>query len=91
MVLAEGAAQVAAEAAYREDQTAGVETAQRLFLDGVQGQAGQLSIIQRHNRSIPAGPGLAETGLAFFQTAMVETQLTGHAHVCRITSNRSRV
>ena len=91
MVLAEGTAQIAAEAAHREDQTAGMEPAQGLFLDGIQGQAGQLSIVQQHNSSIPADPGPAEAGLAFFQMAMVEAQLTGYAHVCRTTSNRSRV
>ena len=90
MVLAEGASQIASEAARGEDQAAGAKAAQGLFLNGVQGQTGQLPVIQRNDSPLPAAPGPAEAGLALLQLTVVEAQLTGHAHVCRTTSNRSR-
>ena len=66
-----------------------MEAPQRFLLNGIQGQAGDLAIVQRNNGSVPTGPGPAKTSLSLGQIAVVKTQLADH--VCRTTSNRSRV
>ena len=73
MILAEGTVQVAPKAAHRQNHTAGVEPPQRLFLNGIQCQTGQFSIVQRDDRPIPTGSGPAEACLSFGQIAVVKT------------------
>ena len=90
-ILAEGAAEVAAETACGENQATGTETPQGLFFNGIQGKAGQLSVVQRDDGPAPADSGPAEAGLALFQAALAETQRTDCFHMCRTTWNRSRV
>ena len=90
-VLAEGAAEIAPEAPRRQNQAAGVEPPQGLFLDGVQGQGGEAAIVQGDNLPAPIGPGPAQAGLALRQGAAVKAEITGNLHRCRTTSNRWRV
>ena len=88
--LAEGAAEIAPEAPRRQNQAAGVEPPQGLFLDGVQGQGGEAAIVQGDNLPPPIGPGPAQAGLALRQGAAVKAEITGNLHRCRTTSNRWR-
>ena len=63
VVLSEETAEVTAEAVHRQNQASGPETTQGLFSMGVQGQTGELAVIQRHNAPIPASPGPTEADL----------------------------
>ena len=63
-ILTEGTAQITAKAAHRQYHTAWMEPAQRLFLNGVQGQRGQLAIVERDNPSAPVASGPAQPGLS---------------------------
>ena len=89
MVLAEGAAQVAAEAAHGQNHTAAVEPPQRLFLDGVQSEARHLAVVEGQDCPAAVDAGAAKARLPLFQRATVEAQLTALFHLCRTTSKRS--
>ena len=79
-VLAKGAAQIAAKTAHRQHHAAGVEPAQRLFLNGVQGQRGQLAVVQGDDPSAPVGSGPAQSRLPLLQVTVVKAQRASGAH-----------
>ena len=80
VILAERAAQVASVAAGREYAAAGHKSVQRLFLNGIQCQRSQLSVVRRPNHASRADSRTAEAHLSFFQVTMSEAHFTfGHS------------
>ena len=80
VILAERAAQVASIAAGREYAAAGHKSVQRLFLNGIQCQRSQLSVVGRPNHTSRADSRAAEAHLSFFQVTMPEAHLaSGHS------------
>ena len=80
-VLTERAAQVAAKTADGEDLAARMEAAQRLFFDGIQGQCGETAIVQRDDLAAVVCSCTAKAGLTLLKLTVVETEVTGEAHV----------
>lgn len=79
-VLAEGTAQVAAEAADGEDLASGMEASQRFLFDGIEGERGEAAVVQRDDLVTPTRAGAAEAGLSFIELAMVKAEGAGLAH-----------
>lgn len=79
-VLAEGTAQVAAEAADGEDLAAGMEASQRFLFDGIESERGEAAVVQRDDLVTLIDAGAAEAGLAFIELAMVKAEGAGLAH-----------
>ena len=79
-VLAEGTAEVAAEAADGEDLASGMEASQRFLFDGIEGERGEVAVVQRDDLVAPTRAGAAEAGLAFIELAMVKAEGAGLAH-----------
>ena len=88
-VLAKGAAQVAAETARGEDETAGAKAAQGLLFDGVEGEGGQPCVAQRDDSPAPVRPRAAQARLPLGQPAAVEAEAALCAHLCLTTSKRA--
>ena len=93
VVLAEGAAQVAAVAAHRQDHAAGVEPSQRLFFYGVQRQCGDFAVVLREYPAVDARPRAAKAPAPLGDVAMMKAHLAyrhGRSlrHLCLTTSKR---
>ena len=73
MILAEGAAEIAAQAAHGQDHFARVKLLQRFFLDRIKGQRGNPAVIQRFNPAADCGSRAAGAGLSVVQFAVPET------------------
>ena len=78
MVLAEGAFEIAAEAARRKDQAARGKIPQGLFFDGVQGEGGYHAVVERIEHAPLVFPGEAEAPAPFFDQAAVGAQPAPH-------------
>ena len=76
MILAEGAAQIAAIAPDGENKTSRVKPGNGLFLDGIQGRRCDLSVISGDNLPVPADAAAAEAGFSFRNRTVPETHLT---------------
>jgi hypothetical protein len=77
MVLAERAAQIAAEAADGQDHAAGVKQPQRLFLDRIERERGDLAIRQACHPAAEVHARPAESGLPGLQAAMMRAKIAG--------------
>ena len=87
MILAEGAAQIAAVAADREDHAARIKCRQRLLLDRVERKRRHAAVVRADDLTVPAGPRPAEAERTFFYMTMSETCITcDHNYTCSCAS-----
>ena len=76
MILAEGAAQIAAVTPDRQNQTPRMKARQRLLFDRIQGKRRDPAVVRSCDRTIPADPRAAEADLPLPELTMSETDLT---------------
>ena len=84
VILAEGTAEVAAEAADGEDEASRVEVIERLLLDGIEGDGGQPAVVPAANRAAFVRAGSAEARLAVGEAAVMRTEGADDAFVCSL-------
>ena len=78
IILAPRAAHVAAPAAERENFTPREKTGKRFFLNGIERQPGDLTVVQADDFSVPESSCSAESLIILAQLAMMKTDITIH-------------
>ena len=84
VILAEGTAEVAAEAADGEDEASRVEVIERLLLDGIEGDGGQPAVVLAADRAAFVRAGAAEARLTVGEAAVMRTEGADDAFVCSL-------
>ena len=80
MVLAEGTAQVAAEASHGKDPLPVIKAVQRCLLDRIQGDGCDVPVVRGKDLSILCGTAAAEPGLPVPDLTVPETNLAPCHH-----------